>query len=723
LIQKKSGINKLFPVRTVLDKTVVVHVILSLEIGGMEQVVVDLVKTIDRSRFKPEIVCVQRLGPLAGELESTGITVVELPPMVPMLSFLYPAALVTAIRRAGADVVHVHSGCWFKGAMAARICGVKRVIYTLHGARYARTWLFKLMERIAAKFTSRIVVVSHDLAAQLRHAGHIPMEKVSVIINGINTEKFSAIPLRSHAGTIRIGVIARLEPVKDLGTLLRAMRILFDEGADATLDLIGDGSERADLERLSMELGITDRVRFFGFQRDTPQRLADIDIFALSSLSEGTSISILEAMAAGKPIVATAVGGIPALVEEGKNGFLVPSSDPAAFARALLWLIRDEDLRERMGEENRLKAQKEYGLMPMTIQYEKLYASYEDNILSIDSLVQKIRGKCNQLLARTSMQTGLNLNKPTYVCAKMTMRCNSRCAHCNIWQMTFGDLELSAEEWFSVLNDLRGWLGRYRMVFTGGEALLRDDMPEILTHAAGLGISVELLSNGIMIDEVLARKIVATGIDQITISYDGMTPEVHDRFRGGAGFHAATTSAIYSLVRERREQMVPLRILLKTVISADNLHELAAIARWAGEQGLEVQYQPIEQNYGEEQNPSWYSQSPLWINDVVSLKKQLNALRQMKEHGKSAIANSHEDFDLFQRYFEYPETMMGTIQVHDKKVRNSHCPHAVGNFVIESNGDVRMCFKMGPIGNVGSTTPATIWRERQRCWAGPCDYR
>jgi glycosyltransferase involved in cell wall biosynthesis len=128
------------------------------------------------------------------------------------------------------------------------------------------------------------------------------------------------------------------------------------------------------LEELALELGITNRVTFPGFQRDTPKRLAGIDIFALSSLTEGTSISILEAMAAGKPIVATVVGGTPALVEDGKNGFLVPPSDPEAMAQALLRLVQDEDMRMRMGAASRFKVVREHNLASMTQQYEQLYA-------------------------------------------------------------------------------------------------------------------------------------------------------------------------------------------------------------------------------------------------------------------------------------------------------------------------------------------------------------
>ena len=354
-------------------KIVVAHVILSLEIGGMEQVVVDLVKAIDRGRFEPVVICLMRLGPLGEELRALGLSVHLLPPLTPIVSFLYPAPLVKILRQVGAEVVHVHSGCWIKGVVGARLCGVKRVIYTLHGATYGRICTQKLMERVAAALTDQIVTVSSDLKGQLDAAGHMPMAKVAVIINGIDTERFRSLPLPAPGHPLRIGVIARFEPVKDLGTLLRAMKILQNEGLFPALDLIGDGSERGALEGLATELGLTNQVSFHGFQRETLQYLAAIEIFANTSLSEGTSISILEAMAAGKPVVATAVGGNPALIAEGVNGLLVPPCDPAALAQALKRLIGDESLRRQIGMVNREKARNEFGLAAMTRQYAGLY--------------------------------------------------------------------------------------------------------------------------------------------------------------------------------------------------------------------------------------------------------------------------------------------------------------------------------------------------------------
>lgn len=340
----------------------------------------------------------------------------------------------------------------------------------------------------------------------------------------------------------------------------------------------------------------------------------------------------------------------------------------------------------------------------------------------MSNIVQRMRAKSNNLLAEVSLKTGLNLNKPTYICAKMTMRCNSRCVHCNIWDMEFGEQELTTDEWRRVLDGLHEWLGSFSMVFTGGEALLRDDMLEILAYAVSRDIRVELLSNGILVDDRLAQRIVATGITQFTTSFDGINAETHDRFRGGSGFHARTLSAIAAIRAHRQGQEKPLKILLKTVISANNQEELVAIARFAREQGLEVLYQPIEQNYGEEPNAHWFGDSKLWIRDVVKLKQEIARLQEFKRQGYP-IVNSVDDLATVIRYFEYPEELMTAVQAHDTRTAADACRHAVTNFVISSNGDVRMCFKMEPIGNLRKAAPREIWHNRQRCWTETCDYR
>lgn len=337
-------------------------------------------------------------------------------------------------------------------------------------------------------------------------------------------------------------------------------------------------------------------------------------------------------------------------------------------------------------------------------------------------ILDRVYSKYNNILADVTLKTGLNLNKPSFICAKMTMRCNSRCVHCNIWDMNFDEQEMTTEQWCWALDGLYDWLGRFHMVFTGGEALLRDDMIDILSYAAGKGIYVELLSNSILVDDLMAHRIIQAGVAQFTTSFDGITPETHDNFRGGSGFHARTLAAITALCNLRQNKEKPIKIILKTVISSNNLEELAAIARFSKENGLDVLYQPIEQNYGEEPNADWYKDSSLWIRDVVKLKEEISQLLHLKRHGYP-ILNSADDFATIIRYFESPDELMAAVQAHDTKSSTDTCRHAVTNFVISSNGDVRMCFKMDPIGNLRDSPPRVIWNKRTRCWLKPCAFR
>jgi len=354
-------------------KIAVLHVILSLEIGGMEQMVADLARCLDRRLFQVTVACLQGLGPIADELRACGVRVVQVPAMTSRLSFLYPAPLIAVMRASGARIVHVHSGCWYKTAIAALYCGIGRLVYTEHGRSFPDGRLVILADRLCCRLTGSVVAVSGELADYLREVVRVPADKVSVIVNGIDVDKFPRQHAR-RATPLVIGAIARLAPVKDLATLLQAMQLVLRERPELTLQVVGDGPERALLERLAERLGLGERVRFLGFRRDIPRLMAGFDIFALSSLSEGTSLTILEAMAAGKPVVATRVGGTPALIEEGVNGLLVAPGDPDQLARALLRLAEDGELRARFGEANRSAAARNYSVQAMTRGYERLYA-------------------------------------------------------------------------------------------------------------------------------------------------------------------------------------------------------------------------------------------------------------------------------------------------------------------------------------------------------------
>jgi len=356
-------------------KTNILVIILSLEIGGMEQLVFDLITNINKNKFNIKVICIHSLGPIAEELKSHGIQVVKIDTMVPLVSFLFPYNLIKEIKEFKADIIHVHSGCWHKAAMAGWLSGVKKIIYTEHGRYFPESNKLVLLDNIFSRITTNVISVSENLATYMHDVIGIREKKITVIINGINVDKF--IPSRDSSRLIvrRIGIIARLAPVKDIATLIRAMRTVVDAYPDVQLDIVGDGPERASLEELTKELILDASVIFHGFRRDIPEVLSFIDIFVLSSISEGTSITLLEAMAAGKPVVVTNVGGNPAIIEDGVNGFLMPSQDPELMADAIIRLIIERETRRKMGEANIRKVEQQFSIHAMARQYEDCYES------------------------------------------------------------------------------------------------------------------------------------------------------------------------------------------------------------------------------------------------------------------------------------------------------------------------------------------------------------
>jgi glycosyltransferase involved in cell wall biosynthesis len=163
--------------------------------------------------------------------------------------------------------------------------------------------------------------------------------------------------------------VARLAPEKDIGTLIRAFQILVPKFSDVELVVVGDGVERKKLEALALGAN----VRFLGSRDDIPELMRSFDVFVLASLTEGISLTLLEAMAASKPIVATNVGGNPEVVVDGVTGFLVPSQDPQAMADKILLLLNDPQLAQRMGIAGRRRVEQNFSLERMTDEYEKVY--------------------------------------------------------------------------------------------------------------------------------------------------------------------------------------------------------------------------------------------------------------------------------------------------------------------------------------------------------------
>lgn len=347
----------------------------------MEMVVTRLAEGLVRRGHDVGVTSIFKLGPVADLLEASGIRV-SLKPALGLRTNLLPLNLSRWFRELRPDVVHIHSGAWLKAARAAWLARIPRVIYTMHGFDGMLPWYEPLLERWAARHTSLTVAVSDAVVPYLTGKVRVDPAKLRVVINGIDVERFRP---AAATGNVRrqfglgeedivIGHVARFVPVKNQALLVEAAAAVFEQEPRAFLALVGDGPLRPDIEAHVKRLGIERRVGFLGRVSNLPALYRDFDMFVLSSYSEATSMSILEAMATGVPVVATSVGGTAELLAGGNAGILVPTEDTRALADAMLGLARSRESRERIGEAARRRVEEEYTERSMIDAYERLYA-------------------------------------------------------------------------------------------------------------------------------------------------------------------------------------------------------------------------------------------------------------------------------------------------------------------------------------------------------------
>jgi glycosyltransferase involved in cell wall biosynthesis len=337
--------------------------------GGLEKMLVDLARHTDRQQFDLTFVSLGSRGELAAEIEAAGWPVLALgepaglrPGMVMRLARLF--------RERAFDVVHTHNARPLVYApLAAKLAGVPRVIHTRHGRGYGLTRRQMALTNLAARWTDEFVCVSWDSVRLSRQAG-MAARPVHKIWNGVDTARFT------YSGPCPGGpavVVARLCPEKDLETLLRATAQVVAEHPAFHLEVAGDGPCRPELQQLAVNLRIDKHVHFLGQVKDIPGLLARAGLFVLSSVTEGLSLTLLEAMATGLPVVATRVGGNPEVVANGETGLLVPARDPHTLAEAMLQVARDEELQREMGREGRERVERYFDVHHMVAGYERLY--------------------------------------------------------------------------------------------------------------------------------------------------------------------------------------------------------------------------------------------------------------------------------------------------------------------------------------------------------------
>lgn len=357
----------------------------TLGTGGLERMVTSLATGLDRSAFHPQVELFDALGPLEAIFTRAGIPVRLDRRRRGYLDPLLIRRLARRWRREGVGVVHAHNTtAMVYASLAGRLAGIP-VVYTEHGPsgrRFPHPMHDRLLHKLAARFVRRAAVVARWLGDALVKWEGFPPEQVVFVPNGIDPAPFRE-PLGERsavraslgipfAGPVA-GCVARLDPVKNHRLLLRAWRTVVALHPQATLLLAGDGPEREPLRRLADSLGLSGRVRFLGDRSDVPRLLRAMDFHVLASRSEGTSLTLLEAMAASRASIATAVGGTPDVIEHGRTGWLVPPGDGAALATAILALCAEPGRALAMGLAASEEFDRRFTLDSMVRRYESIY--------------------------------------------------------------------------------------------------------------------------------------------------------------------------------------------------------------------------------------------------------------------------------------------------------------------------------------------------------------
>lgn len=362
----------------------VLHVVQNLNYGGMERLLADIVRGTDRSRFDVHVLCLEYFGHFAEGLDRYA-TLHLLGPQ-PRYSILWPRTLIDRIRAIRPDVVHSHSGVWFKTARAARAAGVPLIVHTDHGRAEPDPWRCRFFDARASRRTDVVVAVSEPLAEYLRRKIVARRTPIRVILNGVDTTRFRPRPddggLRASLGLAPdspiVGSIGRFEWDKGYDVVVEAFARLRanwkGQGPAPVLVLAGEGSERQDLERRIARHGLERDVHLLGWRDDAETLLPAFSLFTLASRIEGTSISLLEAMSAAVRPVVTAVGGNPDVVGEALRHCLVPPDDPDTLARAWADVLADPERARREGEAARIRVERYFSIQATVRAYERLYA-------------------------------------------------------------------------------------------------------------------------------------------------------------------------------------------------------------------------------------------------------------------------------------------------------------------------------------------------------------
>lgn len=361
----------------------VLHVIISMAMGGAETLVYNMVKHSSFAENKPVVCCLKSVGTLGEKLKEEGFTVYN-HSSGDGTDWSLIGWIRDIIRTEKIDVVHAHQyPAFFSAVPAAFLAGRTKVIYTEHGRLFPDVphWKRRLVNPLLAAMTNHLVSISSSTATAMADIDNVPRNRIKIINNGVDFSRMN--PPVDIAEKKRelgigesckvIGTAARLEAIKNIPMMLRTFKLVHSVLPDSCLMIAGDGSQSGNLKVLANDLGIQDSVKFIGLRFDMPEIYRLMDVFLLTSFTEGISVTLIEAMASGVPGVVTDVGGNPEVVSDGVSGYLVPFDADALLAERVVALLSEPSLAEQMGSRARKRAVEHFSFDTMMTSYGSLY--------------------------------------------------------------------------------------------------------------------------------------------------------------------------------------------------------------------------------------------------------------------------------------------------------------------------------------------------------------
>ena len=352
-------------------RTRIVQVVNSLAIAGAERTTIEIAKNLDAEEFDSRVIVV-RDGPLRGELERAGVPVYVTGGEFDLRAPVIVRDMTRLLREIEPDLVHTHMiGSDIVGGVSARRAGVPVVMTTQHDV-YRRRLPYRLWRRLTGRRLAAVAAIAPSVVEYCVRELHVPRERVTVIENSVDTARFEGVKPRTGEGKV-FGCIGSAIPVKGHTHAVSAMARVVDSVPGARLSIAGSGPELEVLARQARDLGLESAVDLKGLVSDVPGFLAEVDILVHPSLEEAFGLALIEAMAAGRPVIASDLPATRHVLDEGRAGVLVPPADPGSLAQAMIDLAADPVSTADLAQAGRRRVEQHYCVERMVAEYAGLY--------------------------------------------------------------------------------------------------------------------------------------------------------------------------------------------------------------------------------------------------------------------------------------------------------------------------------------------------------------